>query len=130
MIVSRSFTIEDHGERPLTINRVINLHRQQWASITKAERHKWMLLTRQAKVPPLEQVSVTVIPLHQDRRSPQDVAACATAAKAAIDGLVDAGVMPDDSPAHLVSVTFLAPDICGRNGLRLVVEGLTERATA
>lgn len=37
-------------------------------------------------------------------------------------GLVDAGVLPDDGPAHLVRLTFLPPDICGHDGLRLTVE--------
>jgi NAD(P)-dependent dehydrogenase (short-subunit alcohol dehydrogenase family) len=118
----RSWIIEDHGERPLTINRVINLHRQQWAAITKVERHKWCILARQAKVPVLERARITVTPLHANRRSPQDAGACAAAAKAAIDGLVDARVLPDDSPAHLLALTFLAPDICGTDGLRIAIE--------
>lgn len=130
MNVSRIYTIEDHGERPLTINKVMALHRMKWAAVTKVERQKWMLLARQANVPALAHVAVTVVPLHKDRRSPQDVAACAAAAKAAIDGLVDAGVMPDDSPEHLVSITFLPPEVCGSDGLRLVVEGVAERSAA
>lgn len=118
----RTWTIEDHGARPLTTNRVMGLHRQQWASITRDERRKWWALAKQAKVPALEQASITVTPLHKDRRSPQDVGACAAAAKACIDGLVDAGVLPDDSPAHLVRLTFLPPDVCGLDGIRLLVE--------
>lgn len=31
------------------------------------------------------------------------------AAKAAIDGIVDAGVLPDDTPAHVLSLTFRPP---------------------
>jgi hypothetical protein len=41
--------------------------------------------------------------------------------KAAIDGLVDAGVLDDDDPRHLVSLTFEAVRICGRDGLELVI---------
>jgi hypothetical protein len=39
----------------------------------------------------------------------QDTAACNPAVKAAIDGLVDGGLMKDDTPEHLVGVLFLAP---------------------
>lgn len=118
----RSWVLEDTGARPLTINRVINLHRQQWAAITKVERRKWAVLARAGRVPALHQARVTVTPLHANRRSPQDAGACAAAAKAAIDGLVDAQVLPDDSPAHLLALTFLAPDVCGRDGMRLAIE--------
>jgi hypothetical protein len=52
----------------------------------------------------------------------QDVAACNPAVKAAIDGLVDAGIVPDDSPAYLRSVEFLAP-MKGRDALTLYVYG-------
>jgi len=43
------------------------------------------------------------------------------AVKATIDGLVDGGLIPDDTPDHLVALTFLPPDVCGRNGLRVEV---------
>ena len=117
-----SWTLEDHGSRPLTTNKVMGLHRQQWATITRAERKVWWALAKQAKVPALGRAAITATPLHKDRRSPQDVAACAPAVKAGIDGLVDAGVLPDDGPEHLVRITFLPPDVCGRDGLRLLVE--------
>lgn len=38
-----------------------------------------------------------------------DVAAHLPAAKAVIDGLIDAGLLPDDDPKHLHSITFLPP---------------------
>lgn len=118
----RSWIIEDHGERPLTLNKVVSLHRHSWAAITRVERHKWCVLARAAKVPALERAHIIVTPLHKDRRSPQDVGAAAAAAKASIDGLVDARVLPDDDGAHLLSLTFLPPDICGTDGLRLTIE--------
>ena len=117
-----TYVIEDHGERPLTVNKVASLHRQAWATHTREHRLLWQLLTRNAKVPPLGRIRVTVTPLHKDRRSPQDVAACAPAAKAAIDGLVDHGVIEDDGPEYLLSVLFLPPDVCGVDGLRLTIE--------
>ena len=52
-------------------------------------------------------------------RSMPDVAACYPAVKAAIDGLVDAGVVPDDGPFNVMRITFRAPEIANRDGLRL-----------
>lgn len=118
-----SFVVEDHGERPLTVNKVATLHRMAWAKHTNLTRQRWQLLAVEAKLPrALDAVSVTVTPLHKDRRSPQDCASAAPSAKAAIDGLVDYGLIVDDDATHLVSVTFLPPDVCGVDGMRLLIE--------
>jgi hypothetical protein len=54
-----------------------------------------------------------------------DTGACYPAVKAAIDGLVDAGVLPGDTGTHVPSITFLAPIRVGKDqqeSLTLVVE--------
>jgi hypothetical protein len=51
---------------------------------------------------------VLVTPHLRDGRT-QDVGACYPAAKAAIDGLVDAGVIPDDGPQYVTRLTFDPP---------------------
>jgi len=56
----------------------------------------------------LDRVAITVETHLKGRRS-QDIGANFPAVKAAIDGLVDAHVIPDDTPEFLVSLTFLAP---------------------
>jgi hypothetical protein len=123
------FVLDLIGERPLTVNAVASLHRQQWATRTRSERRAWELLARAEKVPAMDRIRVVVTPLHKDRRSPQDCAACAPAVKAAVDGLVDAGVIPDDNPDHLDEITFRAPWVCGADGLRLrIVEVLAKEA--
>lgn len=38
-----------------------------------------------------------------------------------IDGLVDAQVIVDDGPAYVHFIVMLAPEICGLDGLELVV---------
>ena len=115
----RTWAVKSVGVRPLTVNALVNLHRMAWAQHTAQTRSDWCWLARAARVQPCEAVELTVTPLHKDRRSPQDVAACAPEAKAAIDGLVDAGLIPDDSPAHLLCVTFLPPVICGEDGMAI-----------
>ena len=118
----RTVTLEATGRRPLTVNMVARIHRQQWAAHTRATRELWWGLAKQAKAPKLQRARITAIPLHCDGRSPQDCAACAPEVKACVDGLIDAGVLPDDSPAHLLSLTFLPPEVCGTDGIRLLIE--------
>jgi len=119
---ARQWVLEDRGERPLTVNALVNMHRMSWAAHTQGIRRLWWGLTKEAKIPALDACTVTVQPLHATNRSPQDVAACAPHAKAAIDGIVDAGVLPDDDATHLVAVTFLPPlRDCGIDGLRITV---------
>lgn len=117
----RAWTIRDEGKRPLTVNAVSSLHRQAWAKSTKATRETWAWLAKAQRIPALDRIRVDVTPLHRDGRSPQDVAAAAPAAKAAIDGLVDAGVLTDDDQHHLVCITFWPPVICGVDGLELTI---------
>jgi hypothetical protein len=64
---------------------------------------------------------VTAVPLLKQRNSIPDVAACFPAVKAAIDGIVDAGTIPDDDPSHLVSICFHAPEFGEKNGLRVTI---------
>jgi crossover junction endodeoxyribonuclease RusA len=77
-------------------------------------------LAKDARVPSMDRIAVTV-----DIEMPgivQDVCNGYPAAKAAIDGLVIAGVIPDDTPEHLVAVTFLAPRHAKQPRFTLTVE--------
>lgn len=104
----RTWTLT-HFDRPWTVNT-----ERQWYFYARAQavaewRQAFFALAMEAKVPRLDCISVTVTPFYKGNASRPDVAACATCAKAAIDGLVDAKVIPDDDPDHLISVTFLQP---------------------
>lgn len=118
-MTTRRWTMEDVGERPLTVNRVARMHRQQWATHTRHTRERWALLATVERLPRIGRCEITATPLHVNRRSPQDAGACAPEVKAAIDGLVDAGVLTDDNATHVAAIRFEHPDICGRDGLRL-----------
>lgn len=112
--------VDDH--RPTTINALVNMHRMVWAHRTRLTRAQWCQLARDSHVPALAACRVTATPLHRDRRSPQDPAACAPHVKAAVDGLVDAGVLSDDDGDRVRSVTFNPPEVVGHNGLRLEIQ--------
>lgn len=111
----------EFGQRPWTTNAERAGNRWQRAALVKEWRSAFHVLARHHKVPAMEWIEITVEP-HQHGGRLQDVAACNPAAKAAIDGLVDAGIIPDDSPHYLKSITFLAPQK-GRNALVLYITG-------
>ncbi len=102
------------------------MHYHAKARLVKEWRDAFALLARAAKVPHLDRVAVTV-EVHLKGKRSQDVGGCYPAAKAGIDGLVDAGVLDDDDPEHLVSLTFLAPIFgAAANELTLVVTEVIE----
>lgn len=80
---------------PLTLNQ-----RMHWAPKgrwTKTIRTTAWALARSAKIPPLERCSVTLIWYPPDRRRRDEDNLFGTL-KPLADGLVDAGVVPDDTP--------------------------------
>jgi hypothetical protein len=116
-----ALTLTQTGHRPLTANEHRRLTPFVRAKRDKDYRTWWSVAARVEKWPHVDAADITITPLHKDGRSPQDASSCHPAAKAAIDGLVDAGVLTDDGPAFVRSVTFLAPDICGVDGMRLTL---------
>ena len=57
-------------------------------------------------IPVGDPVQILVEP-HECRQRLTDVGNCLASAKAAIDGLVDAGLLEDDSPRYVKALTFL-----------------------
>lgn len=74
----------------------------------------------------MEACEIIVEPVLENRRW-QDTAACFPSAKAAIDGLIDAGVIDDDTPDIVPSITFKRPILGEQAGLKLTVIALPER---
>lgn len=113
--------------RPWTANQDMRLHHKPRAEKIAEWRRAFWGLARAAKVPPLGRIGVTVEP-HYRRWNGKfpDPASCAPAAKAAVDGLVDAKVIPDDGPRYVAWVKFL-PAVMGakRDALHLTIEDLS-----
>lgn len=119
------WVVEWAGERPLTINKVADLNRFAWAKHTKSAREVWAGVAMVAHLPRgLARVAFVVTPLHRTAGSPQDVAACAPEAKAAIDGMRDYGLIADDKATIVPVIVFLAPDVCGKDGMRIEIHEL------
>lgn len=109
-----------HEERPnFGMNKERTVHHMVRAKITREWREAFYFLAQEAMVPRLESVEVTVQPFVKDRRYAQDVCfGCAPLAKAALDSLVDAGVIIDDNDRIVTKITFL-PCIIGRDALEI-----------
>lgn len=126
---ARSWTLR-YDERPWTANSARSAdHWSKNATRTKRWRDAFHLLALESGLANAGPCRITVTPYLQ-RRPTQDVAACAPAAKAAIDGLVDAGVWPDDTPDYVVQIVFRAPVIGHGNALELDIESLLSATTA
>lgn len=121
---ARQWTLE-HEHRPLPMNAYRKLHYHDRRKYDAGVRDAFGWLARQAAIPALEAVIVTAVPVLRTARSMPDVGACFPAVKAGIDGLVDAGVVPDDKPAYLRALTFVAPEKADRDALILLVEETT-----
>lgn len=97
-----------YDRRPPTMNTYRTLHHHARAKVDREWRQAFAWLARAERIPKLDAIVVVAAPMVRDGRLP-DVGACFPAVKAAIDGLVDARVIPDDTPAHLSAITFAAP---------------------
>jgi Holliday junction resolvase RusA-like endonuclease len=98
--VTRTFTVELPAGMPL-LNANRRIHWRVRHERTKAIREAAYLLTRQARVPALVRAHIVCEYRPPDRRR-RDVHNLFGSAKAAIDGVVDAGVITDDSDAYLI----------------------------
>lgn len=96
-------------DRPFTLNAERKGSRFTRAATVRVWREAFCVLARQQRIPRLERISVVVQPVFRNAKSMQDVAGCVPAAKAAVDGIADAGVVPADGPAHVIEQTFRAP---------------------
>lgn len=95
--------------RVWSVNTERGWHHMERAREQKLVREAAGLLSAGLRPMPTP-VDIEVQPRIPRKRANQDAANCVTVAKPAIDGLVDAGVIPDDSPRYVRSVKFFAPD--------------------
>lgn len=118
---ARQWTLE-HRERPMTMNEYRRLHHHPRADYDREVRTYFGWVARAARIGRLQAVIVTAVPVVRAGTSLPDVAACYPAVKAAVDGLVDAKVIPDDTPRYVHALTFIAPEHGPQDLLLLLVE--------
>lgn len=106
--------------KPFTVNEA-NQSRWKWMAARKEWRDSFELMASGCQ--PLASCDITVDHLVATRRN-VDVAACLPSFKAALDGIVLAGVLADDDATRVLSVTFRAPVyVKGRDALIVSLVG-------
>ena len=115
-----TYTLTYEHRPDFTLNKERTVHHMVRAKVVKEWRNAFCELAQDSMIPRMEQIEVTVQPYVQNARYRQDVGACFPQVKAAIDGLVDAGVLIDDHAGIVLKLTFLAPQY-GRDALELTI---------
>lgn len=105
-----------HVSHPWSMNTERNGSWHVRHSLVREWRQAFGVLARQRGIPPLQRAHIVAQPCGVR----QDPGNCFPAVKAAVDGLLDAGVLPDDNGKHVASLTFLPP-IPGTPALMLYV---------
>lgn len=105
--------LKSGSTRPLTHND--RLHYRRRAPLIRNIRHAAATWARSKKIPPAEHITVQLHYAPGPARSVTDAPNLTATSKPAIDGLVDAGIVPDDKDEH---VTELMPVIHRGPGAR------------
>lgn len=116
-----TYSITVAGRRPWTTNQ----ERKRGSHYARSEQTKWWReafrdAAEEADIPHFDVIRIEVTPILPDRKI-QDTGACYPTAKAAIDGLVDAGVVDDDSPKYVPTITFHSPVLSNYAGLEVLI---------
>lgn len=121
---ARQWTLE-HLQRPMTMNEYRTLHYRRRADYDQEVRTTFGWLAKAAKIGKLKAIIVTAVPMVRAGTTMPDPGACFPAVKAAIDGIVDARIIPNDTGAYVKAITFVAPEYATRDALLLLVEEAT-----
>ena len=104
----------------LTANRQRRMHHHEWSQFSAEARRTSYFVAREANVPKMQRARVAFFP-HQAKGRLADPAAHAPTCKAILDGLVDAGALPDDTGEHVERVCFYAPVRSKEDFVRVVI---------
>lgn len=110
--------------RPFGTNEERGWHYHQRAKVVDQWRQAFRILglaERRNFTPTPDRIRVTAIE-HMKSGRGHDVGGTLPAVKAAVDGLVDAGLVPHDGPRHVIALTFLVPIKSATAGLEVVVK--------
>lgn len=105
---------------PRTVNDLIakGMHERRRVM---SEWREWAGWEAKGHPPIAGPVTVTVLHLRKTHATMPDVGALFLIAKAVIDGIVDAKVLPGDGPDVVTSLTLEAPVVVGYHGMRVIV---------
>jgi crossover junction endodeoxyribonuclease RusA len=124
--VTNVYSLTLYGKRPISLNQERSAHFAVRVRDTKWWREGFADAAKAAGMPKLEACEIIVQPVLENRRW-QDTGACFPSAKAAIDGLIDAEVIEDDTPDIVPTIAFKRPILGKQPGLKLTVIALESR---
>ena len=104
----------------VSLNRFRTMHYRIWHPIMKRTREAARFAALEAKLPKMARADIHVFP-GQKKGVLADPGNHYPSAKAAIDGLVDAGILKNDSPECVACVSLYGPVRSTRNDLRIVL---------
>lgn len=90
----------DSRGKPEWLNANQRMHWAPKNRITQAWRNATHYMARQAQLPSMECAHITIL-VHKTNNRTYDVHNLMPTMKAAIDGLIDHGLLPDDNNKHL-----------------------------
>jgi crossover junction endodeoxyribonuclease RusA len=117
-----------YTQRPVSLNASYGHTRFERTAHVIEWRQAFWALAKEQRLPRLDRIAVTVVTRLHGRM--QDIGNNYVSAKAAIDGLVQANVIPDDTGDHLTALTFLPPERVPATtpcSLTLIIETEQER---
>lgn len=100
-MTAQTWVLRVDGERPVTSNEVRSQHWRKVQPRLANFRGAGGLLARELGIPACEQIAVRLYAYPPDKRR-RDASNLMPTMKAMVDGLVDAGVVPDDTAAFVV----------------------------
>lgn len=109
--VMRSYVLR-YDIKPLTMNGIRGMHWAPYNNKIEDYKNTFAWLAKIQKVPAMDAIDIIVRDTYSGTK-PRDTSACAPAVKAAVDGLVMFGVVPDDSPKYVRNITY-APPVRGK----------------
>lgn len=94
-----------YPKRPWTVNAERRMHYHARAKLVKEWREVYAEMVKEQGIPALNTIGIEVY-VTSRTKALADTGACFAAHKAAVDGIVDAGVVPDDKGEYVKWITF------------------------
>lgn len=114
-----SWLLEYHA-KPITQNMTRRMHHQVLARHVREWKESFALLAKEANIPTgIDHITLHVRTLAKGRLTDPD--APAPSVKAALDGLVLAGIIADDRPQFVGPITYHAATKSGVDALQVLV---------
>lgn len=128
-ISSDTWLLRFEKMRPLTINKEREYPYQKRNQIVQEWRTAAYWAAVNLRLPAFAWVEIEAKPVLPNRQHVQDLGNCLPSVKAVVDGLVDYGMIPDDTDQWVRKLCFLPTGINGADpGLELTIIGHERRS--